>query len=249
MARSSDQSLWWSIYLVIGNSLIKLSSIDNVYSGALLQISILLLTVVLLAILGLSGWIKQRKQYASFGALPPYRVRKAFLNTQEFAYYNALKQALGDDFQVYPKVRVPQILSHPGHDPQFRVHWSRVQRRFVDFLVCDSSLKPALAVKFDPTANRRHKHPKEDILEDALGAAELPLLRVMPANNYDLDEITYKIKFAMARHEPQVNAYPERSKTVDDDSFVDSENENTDSRFLRLRRWTSDLWMASRRSN
>lgn len=193
--------------------------------------------------------MKQRKQYASMGVLPPYRARKSFLNTQEFAYYNALKQALGDDFHVYPKVRLPQILSHPGHDPSFRVHWSRVQRRFVDFLICDSSLKPALAVKFDPAANRRHKHPKEDVLEDALGAAELPLLRVMPANNYDLDEITYKIKFAMARHEPQVDRYSERSKPEGDDSFADSGNENTDSRFLRLRRWTSDLWMSARRSN
>ena len=214
-----------------------------------MQISILLLTVVLLAILGLSGWIKQRKQYASLGVLPPYRVRKSFMNTQEFAYYNALKQALGDEFQVYPKVRLPQILSHPGHDPQFRVHWTRVQRRFVDFLVCDSSLKPALAVKFDPAANRRHKNTKEDVLEDALGAAELPLLRVMPANNYDLDEITYKIKFAMARHEPQTTVLPDRSNAGNGAAVSESENHGTDSRFLRLRRWTSDLWMSARRSN
>ena len=237
------------IYLVIGDWLITLSIIDNVYSSAPLQISILLLTVVLLAILGLSGWIKQRKRYASFGVLPPYRVRKSFLNTQEFAYLNALKQALGDEFQIFPKVRLPQVLGHPGHDPQFRVHWTRVQRRFVDFLVCDSSLKPALAVKFDPSANRRHKSPKEDVLEDALGAAELPLLRVVPANSYDLDEITYKIKFAMARHEPQLGANNQQSKSAGDNSFMNSGNENTDSRFLRLRRWTSDLWMSARRSN
>lgn len=199
--------------------------------------------------MALGGWLKQRKQYAYLKALPPYSLRKSFLSTRDFAYFNVLKQAVDENAQIYPKVRLPQILSHPGHDPQYRAHWSRVQRRYVDFLVCDSNLKPILAVKFDPNANRKRGQPKDDVLEDTLGSAELPLLRVVPADNYDLDEVTYKIKFAMARHQTQEDGYEHRSKVVGEDSFIESENELTDTGLLKLKRWTSDLWMAARRSS
>lgn len=199
--------------------------------------------------MALGGWLKQRKQYAYLKALPPYSLRKSFLSTRDFAYFNVLKQAVDENAQIYPKVRLPQILSHPGHDPQYRAHWSRVQRRYVDFLVCDSNLKPILAVKFDPNANRKRGQPKDDVLEDTLGSAELPLLRVVPADNYDLDEVTYKIKFAMARHQTQEDGYEHRPKVVGEDSFIESENELTDTGLLKLKRWTSDLWMAARRSS
>ena len=198
--------------------------------------------------MALGGWLKHRKQYAYLKALPPYSLRKSFLSTRDFAYFNVLKQAVGENAKIFPKVRLPQILNHPGHDPQFRAHWSRVQRRYVDFLVCDSNLKPILAVKFDPNANRKRAHPTDDVLEDALGSAELPLLRVAPASSYDLDEVTYKIKFAMARHQPQDQQPADLAKVVGEDSFVESENELTDTGLLKLKRWTSDLWMAARRS-
>lgn len=215
-----------------------------------MQISILVFTAVLLALMALGGWLKQRKQYAYLKALPPYSLRKSFLSTREFAYLNVLKQAVGEHAKIYPKVRLPQILNHPGHDPQFRAHWSRVQRRYVDFLVCDADLKPILAVKFDPTANRKRAQPKDDVLEDALGSAELPLLRVVPADSYDLDEVTYKIKFAMARHQPQDGEFGVRANGgAGDDAFLESENELTDTGLLKLKRWTSDLWMAARRSS
>lgn len=199
--------------------------------------------------MALGGWLKQRKQYAYLKALPPYSLRNSFLSTRDFAYFNVLKQVFDENNKIYPKVRLPQILNHPGHDPQYRAHWSRVQRRFVDFLVCDSNQKPILAIKFDPNANRKRGQPKDDVLEDALGAAELPLLRVAPANHYDLDEVTYKIKFAMARHQPNEEGYEENTKGVDDDSFLESDNELTDTGLLKLKRWTSDLWMAARRSS
>lgn len=198
--------------------------------------------------MALGGWLKQRKQYAYLKALPPYSLRKSFLSTREFAYFNVLKQAVGENAKIYPKVRLPQILNHPGHDPKYRAHWSRVQRRYVDFLVCDGNLTPTLAVKFDPNANRKRSQPKDDVLEDALGSAELPLLRVVPADNYDLDEVTYKIKFAMARHQTQHGMGEEGTMALSDDTILESGNELTDTGLLKLKRWTSDLWMAARRS-
>ena len=210
-----------------------------------MQLSILIFTAVLLALMAIGGWLKQRKQYAYLKALPPYSLRKSFLSTREFAYFNVLKQAVGEQARIYPKVRLPQILNHPGHNPQYRAHWSRVQRRYVDFLVCDAKLKPILAVKFDPHANRKRSQPKDDVLEDTLGAAELPLLRVVPANSYNLDEVTYKIKFAMARHQSSDGFSGDGSENG---PVLESENEVTDTGLLKLKRWTSDLWMAARRS-
>lgn len=198
--------------------------------------------------MAIGGWLKQRKQYAYLKALPPYTLRKSFLSTREFAYFNVLKQAVGENARIYPKVRLPQILNHPGHDPQYRAHWSRVQRRYVDFLVCDTKLKPILAVKFDPYANRKRGQPKDDVLEDTLGSAELPLLRVAPADSYNLDEVTYKIKFAMARHQSSDGLSEKRDHSEKDGPVLESENELTDTGLLKLKRWTSDLWMGARRS-
>ena len=113
----------------------------------------------------------------------------------------------------------------------------------VDFLVCDPDRTPVLAIKFDANPGRRGKNTREDVLKDSLGAAELPLLIIRPADSYPLEEIKMRIKYALARQDSLLN---------DDGSVfhdVDlEEDEFADSMLPKLKRWTSGLWeTASRR--
>lgn len=187
--------------------------------------------------------LKRRSSFNGFESLPPYRIRKTLLNSNERAYYKALKRVIGGRSLIFPKVCLSQILDAPGQDPGFRSHWQRVQRRGVDFLVCDSTLTPMLAIKLDPNARRRRKG-KEDVLDDALDAAGLPLLRVRPAEHYDLEEVTYKIRFALAN-------YGTESLLGLDSAVSGGDNADTDSflevHFPKFRQWTSDLWVAASR--
>lgn len=202
-------------------------------------------------------WSKRRKQAFVFGEYPAYGVRETLLNPQEIAYYKTLARAIGDQYVAFPKVRLSDVLEHPGPNPQFRAHWFRVQRRTVDLLVCTLSLKPTLAVKFGSSAKRRGG--RQDVLDDALEAAGLPLIRVKLSDSYDVEEVRYKFKFAMARSSEDSDlqgAEPGEAATDrahDGNSgrprslFAAGRDAPAGGGFNKLRRWTSDLWMAARR--
>ena len=188
-------------------------------------------------------WLKRPIPFNGFESLPPYRVRKTLLGSNERAYHKALKRAIGGRCLIFPKVCLSQILQPPGQDPSFRSHWQRVQRRCLDFLVCDATLTPILAIKLDPNAKRRRKG-KDDVLDDALKAADLPLLRVQPAERYDLEEVICNVRFALASHGTETLIGLDLPMREKDDAESDSDS-FLEVHFPKLRRWTSDLWFAA----
>lgn len=203
-----------------------------------MQGSLIFLIVVLIALPVVGWWVlSTRNRNAPVAMMPSYTLRKSLLGPQELAYQKVVQQIMGEDAIIFAKVGLAHILDFPGNHPHFRRHWARAQRRSVDFLVCDSALTPVLAIKFDANPGRRHKHHREDVLKDCLDAAELPLLIVRPAESYQLEEMNFRIKYALN---------PQDSMLNDDGSVIDEadleDDEFSDSLLPKFKRWTSDLW-------
>jgi len=206
-----------------------------------MQSLLALLLVVLLALLAAQAWIRMSgRKGAGAVSAPLYTVREPLLPAEERAYLEILQQVLGEESIIFPKVSLAQILMFPGGGREHRIHWSRVQRRSVDFLVCDRELVPWLAIKFKP--GRRSRKHRDDPLADSLDAANIPLLRVKPEKTYKRDDVAYRIKLAMSRHDSELSDQSSVTGEVEV-----SDEEFRDSRLSRLRRWTSDLWAATTR--
>jgi len=212
-----------------------------------LQVSLIFLIITLVALVAAGWWLLNARQSSvPKTILPPYTIRKSLLERHERAYQDILRQVTGDNMIIFAKVNLGYILNYPGNHADFRVHWSRAQRRSVDFLLCDLDLKPRLAIKFDPNPGRRRKNAsknaREDILKDSLDAAELQLLIVKPAESYQLEEVRFRIKYALARQDSMLHddGLIVHDADLDDDEFADSI-------FPKFKRWTSDLWQTAAR--
>ena len=105
----------------------------------------------------------------------PYRKREYFLNARELAAFRLIKESLGEDYVVFPKVRLADLLSLSADAPRRQEHLERVKERKVDFVICASTeLQPVLVVMAGNPSHGKKKQMVERFTLLALEAAELP---------------------------------------------------------------------------
>lgn len=184
------------------------------------------------------------------GQIPFYQPRKSLLNDNHRKYYETLLRVVGDNTKVFPKVRLADIVNPPPSSPHsFRVHWQRVQRRWVDFLLCTpANMAPVLAIRMETRAERkRRREVGPDVLDDVLDMARIPLLRVEVEERYEAVRVARDIRAALAQNTqgpetPIASAEPVlelESETGDENPTLLCFTRNWLPTFSR---WSSVLW-------
>jgi hypothetical protein len=119
------------------------------------------------------------------GALP-YFSKRYLLSKGEAAFYHALRAALPPGLSVAPKVRVSDVIGCDG------AAWKqgfggRISQKHVDFVLIDErSTEIVLIVELDDkTHRRRDRNDRDEFLDRAFAAANIPVLHVPAAANYD----------------------------------------------------------------
>ena len=131
-----------------------------------------------------------------------YRQRE-FLSPAERSFLGVLSQAAGDDWRVFAKVRIADVLT-PAKGMS-RSRWqsafNAISAKHFDFLLCDpADCVPKLAVELDDQSHEKPSRRRRDrLVEAACGSAGLPLLRVKAARAYQIFEIRERIRDAMAQ--------------------------------------------------
>ena len=136
------------------------------------------------------------------GQIPFYQRRSSLLSENQRRYYNTLLQVVGDKSLVFPKVRASELVNPPPSSPHsFRVHWQRVQRRYVDFLICTpANLTPTLAIRLESRAERKRRmQTGPDVVDDVVEMARIPFMRVEVEDDYDPSRVARDIRNALAR--------------------------------------------------
>lgn len=113
----------------------------------------------------------------------PYVRRPALLSPAEQVLYGRLHQASGPEFHICPKVRLPDAAEVRGDALEWQNAWNRIAAKHLDFLLVSSDTwQPMLAVELEDTGDRQRL---DDLMERALVAAGLPILRIKARTDYD----------------------------------------------------------------
>jgi len=112
----------------------------------------------------------------------PYRRRSFLFSTAERSFYKALR-AIVPDHMIFVKVRLGDLVSIPDHS--FWGHFSPINRKHIDFLVCDPTLAPVLAIELDGASARETQN---DLVKSVLASASLPVLRI-PEKLYQFTDL------------------------------------------------------------
>ncbi len=180
-------------------------------------------------------------------AVPAYQ-RKPLLEQSHRRLYDCLLQAVGNHSKVFIKVHLADLVKNPGQDPKYRTHWTRVQRRAIDFLLLSpTSLVPVMAIKLESKAdNKRRRLRGPDVIEEVLRDINVPLLRLPVQEHYDVKDLVKKMRFTLSDQKQKSNV----EDLFRTDEITTSPNqavvEFARNRLPTFSRWTSGLWLAAR---
>lgn len=137
----------------------------------------------------------------------PYVRKGAFLSAAELAFYRVLVAAAGPGGVVMAQVVLTAILEVDvprgergggGGAGAAQTARNRIDRKVVDFVVCEAgTMRVLAAVELDDRSHARADRVKRDaVVEGALKAAGVPLVRVPWANSYDPGAIRRRLQEA-----------------------------------------------------
>jgi hypothetical protein len=146
-----------------------------------------LAALAVLAVLLRRAWLwRLRRKF--FDPLPdafPYYARRALLTKAELAFYETLREVVGDRFTVCIKVRLADVIGCA--DEVWKLGYGRlIAQKHLDFVLVDpATTRVVVAIELD---DRSHTHPRRQardlFLDRAMRTAGVPLLRVPAASRY-----------------------------------------------------------------
>lgn len=129
---------------------------------------------------------------------PKYNKIELLLSNGEYAFYLALKKAVGASGVVFAKVRIADVLT-PQRAGSKQAWWrafSRISQKHFDFTVCDPErLNVMYAVELDDKSHNTAKGRERDALVNAACcSAGLRLVRVKAQRGYSINALKQKIE-------------------------------------------------------
>lgn len=139
----------------------------------------------------LLGWLLGTPELPQEESLPDIRVSKKFISEAEANLYRVLCHVMGDQGIVLMQVALNQLLYFPGKGSTRAIWRNRIAQRSIDFLIVDpTTMRPLVAIELDDaTHTRPSRQTRDEHVEQALAAAKLPLLHILPSRSYSTEEI------------------------------------------------------------
>jgi hypothetical protein len=145
----------------------------------------------------------------------PYALRDDFLSPAEQSFYRVLKTVVGERFVICPKVALADLFfAKTGDFRQNRVALNRIDRKHVDFLLCEpKTMRPVVGIELDDKSHDRPERKERDaFVEGAFAAANLPIMRVPVQRGYTTAELNSLLsQHLQSEPTPAGTARPETS--------------------------------------
>ncbi|HOX30541.1 MAG TPA: DUF2726 domain-containing protein [Candidatus Paceibacterota bacterium] len=130
-----------------------------------------------------------------------YKKKDFFLTRAEHQCYDALIEAAGKDYYIFPQAHLSSIVDNKVIGQNWNAAFRHINGKSVDFVLCDKSyIAPRLAIELDDrTHQRMDRLARDGEVERILNQAGLPLLRLDNRGNFNPTEISQQIKAYLAK--------------------------------------------------
>lgn len=135
----------------------------------------------------------------------PYKKRSYFFSVAELKFFEVLKEIIGDNYYIFPKVRICDIVS--SKDKRSYAQFNRIKSKHVDFLICTKNpITPKIVVELDDSSHNYQSRIKRDKFVDGVFASsEIPIVHVKVKSFYDKEFLikelqkAYKTKYVFVK--------------------------------------------------
>ncbi len=131
----------------------------------------------------------------------PYARKDYLLSRAERSFFGVLQQVVGSELLIFAKVRLGDLLYIKKGADNRQSFFNRIQSKHVDFVLCEpGAVRPVLVIELDDSSHdKASRQARDAFVDDALAAADLPILRVRAKASYSPGELEGSIKGAMSR--------------------------------------------------
>ena len=121
-------------------------------------------------------------------ALKPSFAQRLLLSKPEKCFYKVLRETFSM-YTILAKVRLADLIEANVH-PRWQTNFSRIRSKRVDFVICDASFSPLVAVELDGPSAKSVDQPEGDNLVDRiLKEASLQVVHVPRQERYFHNEL------------------------------------------------------------
>jgi hypothetical protein len=126
--------------------------------------------------------------------LSAYSLRGSIFTKNEHAFYQTLKEVVGQRYVIFAKVRLSDMFSIKSGE-KYQSNLNRINSKHLDFLLCDpETFKPLCGIELDDRSHQRSTRKKRDEFVDSLfQATKLPLLRIPAKMKYTPEYVKSQI--------------------------------------------------------
>jgi hypothetical protein len=117
----------------------------------------------------------------------PLRRRTVLFSKAERSFYQGLR-SLVPDHMIFVKVKLADLVSLKPRD-SFWEHFSAINRKYIDFVVCDPTLSPVLAIELDAVHSSASDRSTIDQVKAMLAAEALPIVHIPQKRQYLFNEL------------------------------------------------------------
>lgn len=134
---------------------------------------------------------RENRTYDKINISMPYKL-KHILTNNEYNFYKILKPITDKHgYLICPKVGIKDIVDITSRH-EYRKWFAKVSQKHIDFLICDSNLKPLFAIELDDSSHTREKAIINDTFKNNLFIdIGLPLKRVISNRYENLEEYLF----------------------------------------------------------
>lgn len=124
----------------------------------------------------------------------PFEKKERLLTTSEMIFFRVILQIINDRYFIFPQIHLASILQIKKGEFD-RKNWKRyfnklIQKSF-DFVIFKrDTLEPLLVIELDDSTHSQFQRVKRDLFVDqALRAAQIPILHIKPQQDYNIEEL------------------------------------------------------------
>ncbi len=126
-----------------------------------------------------------------------YEVRQTMMNSSERIFFEILRRAVADKFDIYPQVNLDKIfkVKYLGNKYAFNGAKWAIDRRSVDYLLVNRETQsPKLAIELDGSSHERlDRIERDEKVASIFKQNGVPLIRFNVGDNFNENELREKL--------------------------------------------------------
>ncbi len=126
----------------------------------------------------------------------PYYKREYFFSVAELKFFEILKEIIGNNYYIFPKVRICDIVQ--SKDKKTYSQFNRIRSKHVDFLICTKDpIKAKIVIELDDRSHNYQSRIKRDkFVNEVFASSGIPIVHIKVKRFYDKEILIKELQKA-----------------------------------------------------